>query len=321
MAVIKWLPKRKTQRYSQVTAERKEDLDRKYISDRTDPGLLIFAGTTEGRLLAEYAADSGMRCWVSTATEYGKSLLDNLPGIEAVCGRMDEEKIRAFIRERKLSLVIDATHPFAVRATECIRKACLAENTEYVRCVRELHEEKKSLAVSGKKNPDESEKEHRIVEVKSVAEAVDYLKQTEGNILIATGSRDLAMYTEIPDYRKRCFARVLSTRESVEKSVSLGFEGKHLIAMQGPFSVDMNLAVLRQTEASYFVTKESGHAGGFEEKEEAAAGAGAVLIVIGRTEERGMSLEETKRVIDAFGQRSGKDKNGFRRACMCRGLC
>ena len=36
-----------------------------------DSDTLIFAGTTEGRLLAEYAAEIGMGCYVSTATEYG----------------------------------------------------------------------------------------------------------------------------------------------------------------------------------------------------------------------------------------------------------
>ena len=54
------------------------------------------------------------------------------------------------------------------------------------------------------------------------------------------------------------------------KSMDLGFDGKHLIAMQGPFSKELNVAMLRQTEADYFVTKESGKTGGFEEKYEAA---------------------------------------------------
>ena len=93
-----------------------------------------------------------------------------------------------------------------------------------------------------------------------------------GNILIATGSKELHLYTAIEDYRERCFARVLSTGPSVAESVRLGFEGSHLIAMQGPFSTEMNLALLRQTEAAYFVTKETGRAGGFHEKLEAAVG-------------------------------------------------
>ena len=87
----------------------------------------------------------------------------------------------------------------------------------------------------------------------------------------------------IEGYEKRCFARVLSTGEAVEESIRLGFRGRHLIAMQGPFSAEMNLALLHQTEARYFVTKESGKAGGFGEKLEAAKAAGAVLVAVART--------------------------------------
>ena len=50
----------------------------------------------------------------------------------------------------------------------------------------------------------------------------------------------------------------------------------------GTVCTDLNLALLRQTKAAYFVTKETGKAGGFDEKAEAAEMAGAVLVVIGR---------------------------------------
>ena len=80
-----------------------------------------------------------------------------------------------------------------------------------------------------------SVKDGNAVWVKNIREAADYLKDKEGNVLITTGSKELAPYTEIPDYQSRCFLRVLSTKEAVQKAVENGFEGKHLIAMQGPF--------------------------------------------------------------------------------------
>ena len=48
------------------------------------PEILIFAGTTEGRKLAEYASEHDINCYVSTATEYGKSILGDLKGIECI---------------------------------------------------------------------------------------------------------------------------------------------------------------------------------------------------------------------------------------------
>ena len=258
---------------------------------RKENPVLIFAGTTEGRVLAEYAAEKNIPCYVSTATEYGKSLLDDLEGIEKISGRMDEGQIERFITEKKIPLVIDATHPFAVLATGNIRQACLRAGAEYIRCLRD----------EGQEKPAGSAPEVKVTG--SVKEAVDFLKGTDGNILIATGSKELKLYTAIPDYKKRCFARVLSTKEAVEESVKLGFTGKNLIAMQGPFSSELNLALLRQVNARYFVTKESGTAGGFYEKLDAAGKAGAVLVVVGRPKEEGESVAEVKRRMDVAGAR------------------
>ncbi|WP_337810740.1 precorrin-6y C5,15-methyltransferase (decarboxylating) subunit CbiE, partial [Enterocloster sp.] len=69
-------------------------------------------------------------------------------------------------------------------------------------------------------------------------------------------------------------------------------------AMQGPFSVEMNVAMLHAVGAAWMVTKESGTAGGFEEKALAAGQAGAGLIVIGRPKEDGISLREA---LELFG--------------------
>ena len=265
-------------------------------ADEKTTDILIFAGTTEGRLLAEYASAKGIGCYVSVATEYGETLLRDLENATVLTGRMDGQAIRTFIEEKKIRLVIDATHPFARAVTENIRAACAEAGKHLpVRCVRCLRQDDK--VCGGPECGEEPEETSGIIRVDSVQEAVEYLQQTTGNILITTGSKELKLYTEIRDYRDRCYARVLSAGPSVQESVRLGFEGSHLIAMQGPFSVEMNLALLHQTKAAYFVTKETGRAGGFEEKLEAAQKAGAVLVVIGRPKETGLSLDEVKKLI------------------------
>ena len=257
--------------------------------------LLLFAGTTEGRMLAEYLSKKRIACYVSTATEYGKSLLqeEQLSDIIILAGRMNEEEIKTFLTEKKIECVVDATHPFAKIVTENIVNACKETQTGYIRCLRETETSGEDLA---------GQEQVRVFE--SVRAAAEFLRTTEGNILITTGSKELKEYTKIGNYQERCFARVLSTKAAVEESVRLGFEGKHLIAMQGPFSEEMNLALLHQTRARYFVTKESGKAGGFEEKLKAAKKAGAVLIVIGRPQERGRSVQEVCHFIESnFGKK------------------
>lgn len=105
------------------------------------------------------------------------------------------------------------------------------------------------------------------------------------NILITTGSKELAPYTQIPDFATRCYVRALPTMEALEKCQALGFRREHLILMQGPFSEEMNVAQLRYADAGYLVTKASGETGGFPEKCEAALALGVEVVCIGRPKE------------------------------------
>ncbi len=243
--------------------------------------ILVFAGTTEGRELIEYLNDFKVQVTACTATEYGKACIREQENTEVIPGRLEEEKIKALICEKGIEIVVDATHPFAMTATENIRRACQEVKIPYLRCLRERTKE-----------PDEPQ--DGVVWVKSVEQAVESLMKTEGNILIATGSRELYRYTALPNWKERCFARVLSSREAVEECIRLGFEGRHLIAMQGPFSKEMNREMLSYAKAEYFVTKESGRAGGFEEKVQAAKESQAVLIAIRRPREEGKSPAQIK---------------------------
>lgn len=242
--------------------------------------ILLFAGTTEGRELALKLKNLPLTVFVSTATEYGKECVESGENIRKMAGRMDDMEISAFIEKEGITLAVDATHPFATEVTSNIKKACKRSRIPYIRCLREMED------TGGEKSPG-------MVFKKSVKEAVEYLNATEGNILITTGSKELALYTRIQNYQDRCYARVLSTVEAVEDSVKLGFKGVHLIAMQGPFSKELNTAMIKDTDARYFVTKESGRAGGFAQKAAAAREAGAVLVVIGRPAEEGVSFEQT----------------------------
>ena len=245
--------------------------------------ILIFAGTTEGRSLAQYLAHQSIFCHVCVATEYGEQLIEESTFIKIHAGRLTSGEMKELMKQEAIDLVIDATHPYAVIVSENIRKACEESNVSYQRLLRS------SVRL---------ENEEDAVFVDSVEEAVRFLQAVTGNVLITTGSKELAKFTVIEGYKERLYARVLSTPEVVKTCAELGFEGKHLICMQGPFSEELNVAMMRQIDAAYLVTKESGKAGGFEEKIRAAKKAGAKAVVIGRPSvEKGMSLEEIKQFL------------------------
>ena len=260
--------------------------------------VLIFAGTTEGRRLAEYLEEKKMPAHICVATEYGQELILEKTGIHTVhAGRLKTEEMAALMRENAITHVVDATHPYAVEVTENIRKAAEQSEAVYIRLLRE---ETSGIALN----------ETAWIQVGSVQEAVDFLKDHPGNVLAATGSRELHLYTQIPDFRNRVFARILSTAESMDIASRLGFQGRNLICMQGPFSEELNVAMLRAVKAAYLVTKESGRTGGFPEKIAAAVKAGARLIVVGRPpQETGYSFEEVIALLDdAFGMHDQEEK-------------
>jgi precorrin-6x reductase len=118
------------------------------------------------------------------------------------------------------------------------------------------------------------------------------LKAVDGNILLTTGSKELTAFTEIPDYETRLYPRVLPAVESIEACLSLGFQASHIIALQGPFSKELNIALMRQFEIKAIVTKDGGKPGGFPEKLDAARELGAEVIVIRRPDEEGLSEDD-----------------------------
>lgn len=248
--------------------------------------ICVFAGTTEGRQLVEFLCRQQTKVTACVATEYGETLIQPAENLTISAKRLPVEDIRAMLREQRFDLVVDATHPYAASITESIHTACKAEGTEYLRLLR-----------SGSDAPDTA------VFVEDIAQAVDYLNTTEGPILLTTGSKELMKYTALRNFQDRVYARVLPMDASLECCRQAGLQPAHIIAMQGPFSQELNTAMLKAVSARFLVTKDGGTPGGFDQKAAAAAEAGAKLVVIGRPPQReGLTYAETlERLRQDFG--------------------
>ena len=239
--------------------------------------VLLFAGTTEGRRIARGCRNSAVELHVSVATEYGETLIEPAENIHVVHGRKNADEIAAMLRETGAELVIDATHPYAAEVTRTLQEICREQGTEYLRVLR-----------------DQERVFPEICEfVDDTDAAVAYLNGVQGNVLLTVGSKELARYTEVTDAQSRLYARILSLPEAVKLAFSLGFEGSHLICMQGPFSEELNAAMMRSLNIRYLVTKDTGSAGGFPEKIRAAKTCGVTPVVICRPmNEAGIGVEE-----------------------------
>ena len=250
--------------------------------------VIVFAGTTEGYDLCRYLSRNQIPVLACVATEYGSRSVEENPFLKVQAARLTQEEMEKLFEEIRPEMVLDATHPYAAEVTKNIHTACENAGIVYQRVLRE--------------EGDSGDQENAVY-VDSPEAAVEYLKNTEGNILLTTGSKELGKFTALPGYQERLYARVLSLPSVMTACASYGLEGKHLIGMQGPFSRELNAAMLRQYDCRYLVTKDSGKAGGFLEKAEAAMECQVQLVIIGRPlQEKGLSLKECRKMLgEHFG--------------------
>ena len=232
---------------------------------------VVFSGTTEGRVFSRQLAALGAEVLVSVATLLGAEEQGEADGITVHCGRLTTEEMTALLQGA--ALCVDATHPYAVDATKNIRAACAMAGVEYHRLLRE-----------------ESPLPAGSMVFATAAHAAAFLAGCSGNVLLATGAKELAAFAALGP--ERLFPRVLPTREGIAACEAAGIPHKNIIAMQGPFSYALNCALIKQFSIRYLVTKDGGAVGGFAEKAQAAQDTGAQLIVVRRPAENGQTAAQ-----------------------------
>ena len=230
--------------------------------------VLIFGGTTEGRLLAKGFSENGVPCIYLAATGYGAGLVENSPLVEVRVGRLSSDEIKALVEEKSPKAIVDATHPYALEVKKSIREAIIDKaDIALFRVVR-------SAVLSSE--------EGNVRYFENEEECVKALLKTDGNIFLTTGTKTLPLFSKDESLRKRLFVRIIPNIESLKICEECAIAGDRIIAAQGPFSKEENIIMLKSTRASVLVMKESGREGGEEERLAAAFDAKAKCFVIKR---------------------------------------
>ena len=232
--------------------------------------VVVFSGTTEGRSFSHALAALGAAVTVCVATELGAEEQGCTDGITVRTGRLDAEEMTALLRGA--ALCVDATHPYAAEATRNIRAAAAAAGVEYHRLLRPA-----SPLPAGS------------VVLADAARAAAYLADRPGRVLLATGAKELPAFAALDP--ARLYPRVLPTLVGIAACEAAGIPHRNILAMQGPFTKELNAALLHQFHIDYMVTKDGGAEGGFAEKAEAAARCGVQLIVLRRPDDAGETAD------------------------------
>ena len=257
--------------YVHHRVHRQREHPRPFGPDGHTPGVsqmkaVVFSGTTEGRRFSKKLAALGAEVTVCVATPLGAEEQGEMAGITVHAGRLGPDAMAALLTGA--DLCVDATHPYAVDVTRNIRAAAAQAGVEYRRLLRARSPLPEDCVVFG-----------------TAAQAAEYLAGTKENILLATGAKELAAFAPLDP--ARLYPRVLPTPEGIAACEAAGIPHRNIIAMQGPFSCQLNKALIEQFHIRYLVTKDGGAAGGFAEKVQAAAETGVQLVVLRRPEEVG----------------------------------
>lgn len=224
--------------------------------------ILILGGTKDAREIKDELSKYFNEIYVSVTTEFGAELLSFE---NTIIGEMSSLEMENFIKQKNIKFLIDATHPFAEIASKNAMQASENCNIKYIRF------ERKNAKI-GYEN---------AVFANSHSEAVDYLKNIDGNIFLTIGSKALPLYVNNLDIKK-IFARVLPSYKIVKICEDLGLLSNQIIAINGAFSRQLNFEMIKFTNAKIIVTKESGEVGGEIEKIEAAKMAGIKALIVKR---------------------------------------
>lgn len=230
--------------------------------------IFLMAGTSDARELASVIQFNGYPLLTSVVTENAARVLSEA-GLPARYGRLNVNAMQALLQGIGATLLVDASHPFAEEAHRTAIDAARACNIPYIR-----YERATQTFGDGE----------GVIYVDSYEEAADVAFERKGSIMLTTGSKTLEVFTSrlLHDPDIRLVARMLPRVDNMEKCLLLGVDQKNIIAMQGPFSHALNIALFKHYETTLMITKESGSRGAVDEKVEAAQELGIDVVVIGR---------------------------------------
>lgn len=228
--------------------------------------IFLIAGTEDGRQLAEFLLRHGHLITASVVSEYGRKILQQYEGIIISEKKLDEDELEENLRGN-FDILVDASHPYAVNISQNAIAACQRAEIPYIRF------ERAEVEVDDK----------NIFKVDSYEAAAVKAAELGKNIFITTGSRNLKKFIDA-DALKDCnlSVRILPTAEVLRECESYGLTPKQIIAMQGPFSTELNVETFKHCRADVIITKNSGKVGGADTKIEAAKILNLPVVMIDR---------------------------------------
>ena len=233
--------------------------------------LWLIGGTSESAAIARILDARQIPYCITVTTENARSLYG--PEAQVWVGAIEVEAMPQFIQSRKISKVLDASHPFATAVSQgaiAAAESCSIPYLRFERPPRQLQAEGSSQAEGS-----------NTVSLLNLAMLLQPQWLEGSRTLLVLGYRMLA---QLKPWQKRArlYARILPSQVALNSALAAGFTPNRLIALRPPVSPELEAALWRQWEITQVVAKASGTAGGENVKRAIAQQLGVRLILIDR---------------------------------------
>lgn len=221
--------------------------------------ILIFGGTTEGRMAVDVCEQAGKPFYYST-----KSALQEVElhyGVRLTGGRTAEE-MKLFCQNHDVQCIIDAAHPFA----ETLHREIASVGLPVIRVQRSFGSHREN-----------------VIYCSDYQDAINKLDAHSPQCLLAlSGTNTIAKLADYWKKHKTLF-RILNRSESIDLALKSKFPTSNLLFYPENMilpSLEEEKQMMTSVGCDAILTKESGESGGFDAKVGAAIDLGLKVFVI-----------------------------------------
>ena len=227
--------------------------------------LLIFGGTTEGRIAVDVCDQSGMPFFYSTKSDIQQ--VDMHHG-QRLVGAMTAKTMARFCQKHDIKCIVDAAHPFA----ETLHRTIAETGLPVIRLERNYGQERQG-----------------VIYCDDYAEAVRRLQEHPASKLLALSGANTIAKTKDYWQQHTTYFRILDREESRQMAADQGFPINQLIYYKKDIchtkalpSIDDEKAMMLESGCDAILTKDSGETGGFDAKVDAALQLGLRVYAVRR---------------------------------------
>ena len=196
--------------------------------------VLILGGTDEGYRLAERLAEIASIDFVSSLA--GRTQKPRMPkGAARVGGFGGIDGLARYLRDERITHLVNATHPFAAQISSNALAAAEAAGVSLIRLLRPAWR---------------AEANDRWIGARDAREAAALCADHGGRIFLTLGAQEMDAFAQV--YNAHFLVRVVDAPKETR------LHDYHILTARGPFALQDELRLLREHHINLIVTKNSG---------------------------------------------------------------